>query len=83
MGYRDGVRADEDLLVIPGRAHRSIRSARARRVVAKLGLDATRKAGRRDDWTHAKPPEPAILRARELLAAEFGDLRPVASHATP
>jgi len=77
------MRADEDLLVIPGvRTDRSEPLERGG-VIAKIGFDATRKAGRRDDWTHAKPPDSAILRARELLAREFGDGRVATARARP
>ena len=77
------MKADEDLIVIPGvRTDRSDPLERGG-VIAKLGLDATRKTSRRDDWTHAKPPESAIRRARELLAWEFGDVRAAATRARP
>jgi 2,5-furandicarboxylate decarboxylase 1 len=69
------MRADEDLVVVPGvRADRSEPLERGG-VIAKLGLDATRKAAGRSDWTKAEPPEAAIVRARDLLGRELGELR--------
>ena len=61
------MRADEDLVVVPGvRTDRSDPLERGG-VIAKLGLDATRKTANRDDWTKAEPPEAASARARDLL----------------
>jgi 4-hydroxy-3-polyprenylbenzoate decarboxylase len=69
------MRADEDLIVIPGvRTDRSDPMQRGG-VVAKLGIDATRKAAGRSDWTKAEPPEAAVARARDLLKPEIGDRR--------
>ena len=69
------MRADEDLVVIPGvRTDRSEPLERGG-VIAKLGLDATRKAAGRSDWTKAEPPEAAIARARDLLGRELGEPR--------
>jgi 4-hydroxy-3-polyprenylbenzoate decarboxylase len=69
------MRADEDLIVIPGvRTDRSDPLERGG-VVAKLGIDATRKAAGRGDWTKAEPPQAAVARARDLLGAEMGDIR--------
>ena len=69
------MRADEDLVVIPGvRTDRSDPLERGG-VVAKLGIDATRKAAGRSDWTKAEPPQAAIARARDLLRGETGDIR--------
>jgi hypothetical protein len=44
-------------------------------VVAKLGIDATRKAAGRSDWTKAEPPRAAVARARDLLGGKTGDIR--------
>jgi 4-hydroxy-3-polyprenylbenzoate decarboxylase len=69
------MRADEDLIVIPGvRTDRSDPLERGG-VVAKLGIDATRKAAGRSDWTRAEPPQAAVARARDLLGGEIGDIR--------
>jgi UbiD family decarboxylase len=69
------MKADEDVVVIPGvRTDRSDPLERGG-VIAKLGLDATRKAAGRDDWTRAEPPEAAVARARDLLGREIGERR--------
>lgn len=69
------MRADEDLIVVPGvRTDRSDPLERGG-VIAKLGLDATRKAANRKDWTEAKPPEAAMARARDLLAPILAGVR--------
>ena len=53
------MRADEDLIVVPGvRTDRSDPLEQGG-VIAKLGIDAARKAANRSDWTKAKPPEAA------------------------
>jgi 4-hydroxy-3-polyprenylbenzoate decarboxylase len=69
------MRADEDLVVVPGvRTDRSDPLEQGG-VNAKLGVDATRKAANRDDWTKAMPPETARARARDLLAPILGGIR--------
>jgi 2,5-furandicarboxylate decarboxylase 1 len=69
------MRADEDLIVIPGvRTDRSDPLQRGG-VVAKLGIDATRKGAGRSDWTKAEPLQAAVGRARDLLGGENGDIR--------
>jgi 4-hydroxy-3-polyprenylbenzoate decarboxylase len=61
------MRADRDILVIPGgRADRSEPLEKSG-MVAKLGIDATRRSEDRDDWSVAKPPAHAMRKARELL----------------
>jgi 2,5-furandicarboxylate decarboxylase 1 len=63
------MRADRDLVIIPGvRADRS-EPLEQSGVVAKLGIDATRRTADRSDWTRAQPPEYAIRKARELLGS--------------
>jgi UbiD family decarboxylase len=58
---------DRDMIVVPGvRADRS-EPLEQGGTITKLGIDATRRAGDRPDWTHARAPEMAIQRARELL----------------
>ena len=50
------VHFDRDLHVVPGmRADRAEPLERGG-VIAKLAIDATRKAGDREDWTPAEPP---------------------------
>jgi hypothetical protein len=36
-------------------------------LIAKLGIDATRRVGDRPDWTRAAPPAAAMEKARRLL----------------
>jgi len=61
------MRADRDLLVVPGvRADRS-EPLEQGGVVTKLGIDATRRNEDRADWRGAQPPAWAISKARELL----------------
>jgi 4-hydroxy-3-polyprenylbenzoate decarboxylase len=58
---------DRDHVVIP--AVRTDRSEplEAGGVVAKLGIDATRRDGDRPDFERATPPQAALARAREIL----------------
>jgi 4-hydroxy-3-polyprenylbenzoate decarboxylase len=68
------MRADEDLIVIPGvRTDRSDPLERGG-IVAKLGIDATRKAANRSDWMKAEPPQAAVARARDLLGDSIGNI---------
>jgi 2,5-furandicarboxylate decarboxylase 1 len=61
------MKADRDLVVVPGvRTDRSDPLEEGG-VIAKLGIDATMRPGDRADWTKAQPPEQALKRARELL----------------
>jgi 2,5-furandicarboxylate decarboxylase 1 len=61
------MKADRDLVMVPGvRADRSEPLERDG-LVAKLGIDATRRAGDRPDWTRAAPPAAAMANARRLL----------------
>ncbi len=62
-------RADRDHIIVPEvRADRS-EPLEQGGVIAKLGIDATRRAGDRPDWEIARPPEDARARAREILRA--------------
>lgn len=62
------MKADRDLVIVPGvRADRS-EPLESGGTVAKLGVDATRKKDDRADWEPARPPEHAVSRARELLS---------------
>jgi len=64
------MKADRDILVVPGvRADRSEPLEREG-VVAKLGIDATRRAGDRPDWQPAAPPPGALAKARAVLAGK-------------
>jgi 4-hydroxy-3-polyprenylbenzoate decarboxylase len=58
------MRADRDLIVVPGMpSNRSDPQAR-NGVVPKLGIDATRKDGDRGDWTPAAPPAHVMEKVR-------------------
>jgi 2,5-furandicarboxylate decarboxylase 1 len=61
------VKPDRDFVIIP--AVRADRSEPLERdgTVAKLGIDATRKADDRSDWDLAQPPAAALVRARTIL----------------
>ncbi|MCZ7563241.1 MAG: UbiD family decarboxylase [Burkholderiales bacterium] len=62
------MRADRDLFVEPAaRTDRSDPLAQGG-VIAKLGIDATRKPGDRDDWRAAAPPAAVVERIRRRLA---------------
>ncbi len=69
------MRADEDLIVVPGVHTDSSDPLEQGGVIAKLEIDATRKAANRSDWTKAKQPEAASARARDLLAPLLGAVR--------
>ncbi len=61
------MRAERDLLVVPDvRADRAEPLERGG-LVGKLGIDATRKAGDRSDWTEALPPPDVLERVRRRL----------------
>ena len=61
------MKADRDLVVVPGvRADRS-EPLEQDGLVAKLGIDATRRSGDRADWSRAAPPAAAVEKARRLL----------------
>lgn len=63
------MRADRDLVVVPGvRADRADPVERDG-VVTKLGVDATRKEGDRRDFTLAAPPPGVLERVRRALDA--------------
>ena len=64
------VRADRDVVIVPGvRADRS-EPLESEGVVAKMGIDATRSAGDRADWTLALPPADVVARVRAELAGQ-------------
>jgi len=60
------MKADRDLLVVPGARTDRSEPLKSGGTVAKLGIDATRKPADRDDWTRAAPPSEVteIVRAR-------------------
>ena len=59
---------DRDFVIVPEvRADRSEPLEQAG-TITKLGIDATRKQGDRPDWDLARPPEPALARARRYCA---------------
>jgi 4-hydroxy-3-polyprenylbenzoate decarboxylase len=64
------MRADRDLLVVT--AARTDRSDPLEDggVIAKVGIDATRKQGDRADWRSAEPPAAVLERIRRRLADE-------------
>ena len=77
------MKADEDLVIVPGvRADRSEPLERGG-VIAKLGVDATLKDGGAATGRMRSTPRSVITRARELLSREFGDARAAASRAGP
>jgi 4-hydroxy-3-polyprenylbenzoate decarboxylase len=62
------VRAERDVVFVPG-----VRADRAEPLevdglVTKMGIDATRTAGDRADWTLAAPPADVVARVRAALA---------------
>jgi 4-hydroxy-3-polyprenylbenzoate decarboxylase len=58
---------DRDFVIVPGvRADRS-EPLEQGGMITKLGIDATRRGSDRPDWRRARPPEPAVKKARELL----------------
>jgi 2,5-furandicarboxylate decarboxylase 1 len=73
------MKADRDLLVLPGMISARADPLAAGGRVAKLGINATRRSGDRADWTVAAPP-PAIL--RQVRAALRAGQFPVSKGAT-
>jgi len=58
---------ERDFVIVPGvRADRS-EPLEQGGTIGKLGIDATRKQGDRPNWELARPPQPALARAREIL----------------
>jgi len=61
---------DRDFVIVPGvRADRS-EPLEQDGMITKLGIDATRRASDRPNWQRARPPEPAVKKARELLRTQ-------------
>jgi 4-hydroxy-3-polyprenylbenzoate decarboxylase len=60
-------KADRDTLIVPGvRTDRSDPLA-TDGVIAKVGIDATKRSSDRPNWRIARPPDSAIAKARDLL----------------
>ncbi|HSD43614.1 MAG TPA: UbiD family decarboxylase [Burkholderiales bacterium] len=59
--------ADRDLVVVPGAKTDRSDPLEDSGVVAKLGIDATRKAEYRDDWTLAAPPAAVVAKVKREL----------------
>jgi 2,5-furandicarboxylate decarboxylase 1 len=63
------MRAERDLLVEPGAKTNRSDPLQSDGLIAKLGVDATRKAGDRDDWRSAEPPAAVMQRVARSLKA--------------
>jgi 4-hydroxy-3-polyprenylbenzoate decarboxylase len=61
------MRADRDLVVVPGAKTDRSDPIEDGGVIAKLGFDATRKADDRDDWTLAAPPAAVLAKVRREI----------------
>jgi 2,5-furandicarboxylate decarboxylase 1 len=65
------MKADRDLVIVPGARTDRSDPLEDGGLIAKLGIDATMRPGDRTHWTKARPPEQALTRARELVAASL------------
>jgi 2,5-furandicarboxylate decarboxylase 1 len=61
------MKADRDLVVVPGARTDRSEPLKAGGTVAKLGIDATRKTADRPDWNRALPPAAATEKVRARL----------------
>lgn len=61
------MKADRDIVVVPGARTDRSEPLKSMGTVAKLGRDATRKGADREDWTLAAPPTEALERVRARL----------------
>lgn len=61
------MRADRDLVVVPGAKTDRSDPIEQGGVIAKLGFDATRKADDRDDWTLAAPPAAVMAKVKREI----------------
>jgi len=61
------MKADRDLIVVPGARTDRSEPLKSEGTVAKLGIDATRKEGDRPDWTLARPPAEASAQVSARL----------------
>jgi 4-hydroxy-3-polyprenylbenzoate decarboxylase len=74
------MKPDRDMVVVPAvRADRS-EPLEQEGVVAKLGIDATRRREDRADWQRAEAPAAAIRAARRLLGIEMAITQPDETH---
>ena len=58
---------ERDFVIVPGLLADRSEPLEQDGTIGKLGIDATRKQGDRPDWELARPPQPALARAREIL----------------
>jgi 4-hydroxy-3-polyprenylbenzoate decarboxylase len=61
------MRAERDLLVVPGAKTNRSDPLQSDGLIAKLGIDATRKDGDRGDWRPAEPPAAVMQRVARTL----------------
>jgi 4-hydroxy-3-polyprenylbenzoate decarboxylase len=61
------MRADRDLVIVPGAKTDRSEPLEDGGLIAKLGIDATRKPEYRDDWTPAAPPAAVLAKIRREL----------------
>jgi 4-hydroxy-3-polyprenylbenzoate decarboxylase len=61
------MRADRDLVMVPGAKTDRSDPIENGGVIAKLGFDATRKADDRDDWTFALPPALVLAKVKREI----------------
>jgi 2,5-furandicarboxylate decarboxylase 1 len=64
------MRAERDVVVIPSLSTSRSDPLEDEGKVAKLGIDATRKDGDRDDWRAARPPAEVMERIRRKLSVQ-------------
>ena len=64
------MRAERDLVVAPALPTSRSDPLEDQGKVAKLGIDATRKAGDREDWRPAQPPAEVVARVRRKLSGQ-------------
>jgi 4-hydroxy-3-polyprenylbenzoate decarboxylase len=62
-------RAERDLVVLADMSTSRSDPLNDRGAITKIGIDATRRRGDREDWSEARPPEAMLARARAALAA--------------
>jgi 4-hydroxy-3-polyprenylbenzoate decarboxylase len=63
------LRAERDIVVVEGLRTDRSEPVKSGGTIAKLGLDATRRAQDREDWTRAEPPQAARERVAPIVAA--------------
>ena len=67
------MRAERDLIVVPGVQSDRAEPLEQDGVVGKLGIDATARAADRPDWNRARPPDAVLAKVRERIARRQGD----------